>query len=78
MKHLFIVSNLLNAVSDGENTLPYLDQSYLPSYITGKLKDVLEVSESFDPKYKKYFESFFIQPCTPDQILKFVCIELPG
>ena len=41
MKHLFIVSNLLNAVSEEDNLLPYLDPVYLPSYKTGQLPDVL-------------------------------------
>ena len=87
MKHLFIVSNLINALSCAEDSeksnIPYLDESQIPTYLPDenhkrKLEGVLQISDKFCPDYRKYFETFFALPYSPEQLLKFIAIELPG
>ena len=85
MKHLFIVSNLLNALNQDPNTIteqidavPYLDKNYIPSYTSGNIQDILQVSADFPEPYRSLLKSFYILPCTEEQLLKFICIELPG
>ena len=87
MKHLFIVSNLLNAlalnqdpntIAERINAVPYLDKNYIPSYTSGNIQDILQVSADFPEPYRSLLKSFYILPCTEEQLLKFICIELPG
>ena len=78
MKHLFIVSNVLNAVHDeklypNKKAVPFDDPKYIPRY-PNKPNYIFETT---NPKLKSFL-TFDILPCTPEQILKLIVIELPS
>ena len=62
MKHLFIVSNLLNAVGKPNaanmeemiKAVPFLDKNYIPSYKSGTLTGILKCCDPITPEDEKY------------------------
>ena len=79
MKHQFIVSNVLNAVFDeklepNKKAVPFDDPKYIPTYPITDLP-VLKVTNN---EKLKNFLKFDIAPCYEDQIVRFMCLELPG
>lgn len=79
MKHQMIVSNILNAVFDeklepGKKAVPFTDQKYIPKY---PIQDLPILNVAKNDKLKEFLK-FDIAPCCEAQILRFMCIELPG
>ena len=66
MKHLFIVSNILNAIQDTNDTnpaVPYKDPHFIPKYPTD-IGDILNpTTQALQGKFV-----FDIQACNLDQI----------
>lgn len=84
MKHLFIASNLINAIREPgctttENGPPYLDQNYVPSFVSGTpsvpryVYDTTNSSQAIKDLY-----SFNIFPLTDDVLLKMIAAEFPS
>ena len=79
MKHQFIVSNVLNAVFDeklepNKKAVPFKDPKYIPTY---PITDLPVINVTNNDSLKNFLK-FDIAPCNEDQILRFMCIELPG
>lgn len=75
MKHVFIVSNILNAMEDKSLTgeaqnVPYTTPDFVPKFPTDGLGEILQPQTD---KLKDKF-NFDIQPCSAEQILNFTCI----
>ena len=77
MKHLFIVSNALNALHDESYNLgkpvPFDQPSCIPTYPS----PLPLVMDACDLELRMIL-NFDIKPCNPNQILSFCCLELPG
>ena len=77
MKHLFIVSNILNAVHDEKiypgKAVPFDDPKFIPRYPSSPVG----VFQAKNPKLKTFL-TYDILPCVPEQMLKLLCIELPS
>ena len=77
MKHLFIVSNVLNAIHDSSlvsgNPVPFDDPSRIPTF-PGTPPLVLQAQNS----ELRELLNFDILPCIAKQVLRFCCIELPS
>jgi hypothetical protein len=79
MKHLFIISNVINAVYDSslflndQNAVPYTNLNYIPKYPL-KNKDLPEILQISGDDELANFLTFDILPCTADQLLRFATI----
>jgi hypothetical protein len=78
MKHLFIASNLINAIrepgcTDSCNGPPYLDQHYIPSFVEGKSSHPLYVynTKNSPPDIQDLY-SFNIFPLNGEVLLKMI------
>ena len=74
MKHVFIASNILNALHDeklfpGKKPVPFDDPKYIPSYPCHPGV----VFRTNNPKLSEFL-TYDIHPCTPEQMLKLVCV----
>lgn len=74
MKHVFIVSNILNAIHDetlfpGKKPVPFDDPEIIPKYPCTPIY----VFKTNNPKLRSFL-TFDILPCTPEQMLKLVCV----
>ena len=78
MKHLYIVSNALNALHDEKlmgysAAVPFYDKKFLPKYPSNPPG----IFEAEDEELRNFLH-YELLPCLPEQLLKFSCLELPA
>ena len=84
MKHLFIASNLLNAIrepgcTDPSQGPPYLDQRFIPSFVEGVPAHPLYCYNTTNsPKEIQDLYSFNIYPLDNSVLLKMIAAEFPS